>query len=216
MRRLLMVALVVLALSGLAACGSSGKKTGSPTTTTIAGVSVPGSTTLPSTSTSTSVLLPTTSLPSCQALAVPARPVSSPAPAKPVVLTKVDELGDNCVDHVVFSFRSKYPNPPGYTVSYVSPPFVNDAQGAPLPVKGNAFILVRLSPAYGYDVYGDGGAIYKGPDRITPASTRYVTEIVKRGDFEGVVSWIIGLNAKRGFSVQATGKPQTQLVVTVG
>jgi hypothetical protein len=39
---------------------------------------------------------------------------------------------------------------------------------------------------------------------------------VKAGDFEGVVTWIIGLSSKRGMSVQATGKPQTQLVVTVG
>ena len=216
MRRFGMVALAVLALSTLAACGSSDKKAGSSSSTTIAGVSVAGSTTLPSSSTtSTSVLLPTTSLPSCQTLPVPAAPVSSPAPSKPVLLTKVDELGDNCVDHVVFSFRSKYPNPPGYTVSYVSPPFVSDAEGAPLSVKGSAFILVRLSPAYGYD-FENGQPTYTGPDRITPAPTKYVTEVVKRGDSEGVVTWLIGLNAKRGFSVQATGKPQTQLVVTVG
>jgi hypothetical protein len=190
MRRWWIVGVAVLALGGLAGCGSSDKKAASTSSTTISGVTIAGSTTVPPT-TSTTVLLPTTSLPSCQALPVPTQPVASPAPAKPVLLTKVDELGDNCVDHVVFSFRSKYPNPPGYTVSYASPPFVTDAQGAPLPVKGNAFILVRLSPAYGYD-FENGQPTYTGSDRITPAPTKYVTEIVKRGDSEGVVTWLIG------------------------
>jgi hypothetical protein len=209
-----MVALALLVLSTFVACGSSDKKAGSSSTTTIPGVSVAGSTTLPSSTTSTSVLLPTTSLPSCQALPVPAQPISSVAPAQAVLLTKVDELGDNCVDHVVFSFRSKGPNPPGYTVSYASPPFSSDGSGKPLPVKGSAFISVRLSPAYGFD-FESGQSTYTGPDRITPHA-KYVTEIVKAGDFEGVVTWIIGLSSKRGMSVQATGKPQTQLVVTVG
>jgi hypothetical protein len=209
-----MVAVAVVALSALVGCGSSSKKSGSSSTTTIAGVSIVGSTTIPSSTTSTTVLLPTTSLPSCQALPEPAQPIASVAPTQAVLLTKVDELGDNCVDHVVFSFRSKGPNPPGYTVSYATPPFSSDGSGKPLPVKGDAFISVRMSPAYGFD-FENGQTTYTGPDRITPQA-KYITEIVKAGDFEGVVTWIIGLNVKRGFSVQATGKPQTQLVVTVG
>ena len=39
--------------------------------------------------------------------------------------------------------------------------------------------------------------------------------IVETGDFEGVLTWVIGLDAKRPFSVQATGTPRHQLVVTI-
>ena len=214
MRGLRMIGAAVLALTAIG-CSSSDKKAEPGSSTTVASVSVADTTTVPASTTSTTALLPTTSLPSCQALPVPAQPVVSVAPSQAVLLTKVDELGDNCVDHVVFSFRSKGPNPPGYTVSYAQPPFESDGSGKPLPVKGNAFISVRLSPAYGFD-FESGQSTYTGPERITPAHANYVTEIVEAGDFEGVVSWIIGLSSKRGMSVQATGKPQTQLVVTVG
>jgi hypothetical protein len=42
-----------------------------------------------------------------------------------------------------------------------------------------------------------------------------VKAIVETGDFEGVLTWVIGLDGKRPFSVQATGTPRHQLVVTI-
>jgi hypothetical protein len=200
-----------------AACSSGSKHTAAPTATTAAGTTGTAVTTTSAgntTTTNTEVLPTTNSLP-CQPLPPPVTPLKSPAPAQPVSLTSVTELGDSCVDHVAFGFRSSSPDPPGYELSYGTPPFTSDGSGAPVPVKGSAFIVVKVSPGYDYEL-DSGKPTYTGSKRIVPARANHVTEIVQTGDFEGVLSWVIGLDEKRPFSVQATGAPQTELVVTVG
>lgn len=217
MRRLIVFSVCVTL--ALVACGSDKKKsappasTTSPTSTT-ATSTASGATTTPSvTAPVVTDVFPTTPL-ACQAVPVPATPVKSPAPGADVFLSKVDELGDKCVDHVVFSFTSKASGPPGYTITYGSPPFTQDASGAPVTIKGSAFIVVKVQPGYGYDFVANKPT-YTGPKSITPPNTNHVTQIVETGDFEGVLTWVIGLTAKRPFTVEATGAPQTQLAVTV-
>jgi hypothetical protein len=46
-------------------------------------------------------------------------------------------------------------------------------------------------------------------------NTNHVKAIDEIGDFEGVLTWVIGMDSKRPFSVQATGTPRHQLVVTI-
>jgi len=200
---------VVLSLSS---CGGDSKN-GTPAGT----VHVNASTTVPSSSTSRSTpvtdVFPTTPLP-CQAVPVPTTPVKSPAPSGPVLLTKVERTGDACVDHVIFSFTSKTAEPPAYSITYGTPPFAQDTSGKVVAVKGSAFIVVKVAPGYGYD-FENGRPTYTGEKHITPAGANHVQEIVETGDYEGVLTWVIGLDSKRAFTVQATGRPQTQLVVTV-
>jgi hypothetical protein len=188
----------------LAACGSSSGKQAAQSTPTTVVASEPSTSTLP---------FSTTSLP-CQPVPMPNTPVSNPSPSKAVLLTAVRENTDGCVDHIVFDFSGKYPDAPGYTLTYGTPPFVQDGSGAPVPVAGNAFIVVRLSPAYGYD-FETGVQTYNGPHRIATTGANHVTEVVETGDFEAVVTWVIGLDTKRPFTVEATGAPAHQLVVTV-
>jgi len=200
--------IVVLGCSAallLGACGSgkSSASSGSSTTPSSGSAS----------STTTTVELPTTSLP-CQPVPVPKTPVKSPAAAGSVLLTAVKELGDGCVDHVIFDFAGKSTDPPGYTVTYGTPPFPADASGAPVPVAGSAFVVVRVAPGYGYD-FETGTRSYTGPKSVPVAHTNHVRAIVETGDFEGVLTWVIGLDSKRAFSVQATGTPRHQLVVTI-
>ena len=54
---------------------------------------------------------------------------------------------------------------------------------------------------------------YDGPPRITPDGTTFVREVVKTGDFEAQVTWVIGLNEKRVFTATAS---ESQLVVELG
>jgi hypothetical protein len=140
--------------------------------------------------------------------------VQSPVAGPDVYLTSVDQRADTCVDHVIFGFRNTASGPPGYSITYGSPPFVEDGSGTPVPIRGRAFIVVKVKPGYGYDFVANQPT-YTGPKRIPFARANHVTEIVETGDFEGVLTWVIGLDVKRSFSVQATGEPQTQLVVTV-
>ena len=187
----------------LGACGGSSKTTVSTEPTTVSGP----------TTTATTVELSTTSLP-CQPLPVPTTPVTSPTAAQPSLLTDVKELGDGCVDHVIFDFNGKGTDPPGYSVTYGTPPFVGDASGAPIAVAGNAFVVVKVKPGYGFD-FVTGKQTYSGPKSVPVGHTNHVRAIVETGDFEGVLTWVIGLDSKRAFSVQATGTPRHQLVVTI-
>jgi hypothetical protein len=180
----------------------------SPTTTSIS-----ASTSAPAGVTTTTPELPTTSLP-CQPIPFPSTPVKSPATTTASLLTDVKELGDNCVDHVVFDFVPKGTDLPGYTITYADGPFTSDSSGAPIAVPGNAFVKVRIQPGYGYDFVA-GKATYNGPRSVPVSSTNHVKSIVETGDFEGVLNWVIGLDAKRPFSVQATAMPRRQLVVTI-
>jgi hypothetical protein len=164
-------------------------------------------------STTTTVELSTTSLP-CQPLPIPTTPVTSPTAAQSSLLTNVQELGDGCVDHVIFDFTGKGTDPPGYSVTYGTAPFVGDASGAPIAVAGNAFVVVKVRPGYGFD-FVTGKQTYSGPKSVSVGHTNHVRAIVETGDFEGVLTWVIGLDSKRSFSVQATGTPRHQLVVTI-
>ena len=191
----------------LGACGSSEavRRRRNPSTTPSSGSVAP--------TTTTTVELSTTSLP-CQPVPVPQTPVTSPVASGAVLLTGVQELGDGCVDHVIFDFTGKGTDPPGYTLTYGTPPFAADGSGNPVAVAGSAFVVVKVSPGYGYD-FEHGNPTYKGPKSIPVTHTNHVRSIVETGDFEGVLTWVIGLDSKRAFSVQATGTPRHQLVVTI-
>ena len=191
----------------LGACGGSKPSVStSPTTNS-------STTVAPDSVTTTTVEFPTTSLP-CQPLPIPTTPVTSPIAAQPSLLTNVQELGDGCVDHVIFDFTGKGTDPPGYSVSYGTPPFVADGSGAPVAIAGNAFVVVKVKPGYGYD-FETGTPTYKGPKSVPVGHANHVRAIVETGDFEGVLTWVIGLDAKRPFTVEATGTPRHQLVVTI-
>ena len=207
----------VLALAG---CGGGKKASvpgatsttaGSPSTT-VATVAPDSSSVAPTASTTT-VELSTVPLP-CQPIPIPTTPVAGPPTTHAALLTNVTELGDHCVDHVVFDFTGAGADLPGYSVTYGSPPFVADASGAAVSVAGNAFVVVKVNPGYGYD-FETGRPTYTGPKSVPVAHANHVRAIVETGDFEGVLTWIVGLDAKRPFSVQATGTPHKQLVVTI-
>ena len=193
----------------LAACG--GSKGAVTTTTTSSGASTSVSSS--GGSTTTTVELPTTSLP-CQPIPIPTTPVTSPTTAKASLLTDVQQQGDGCVDHVIFDFTGKGTDPPGYTITYGEPPFVGDGSGSQIAVAGVAFVVVKVKPGYGFD-FETGKPTYTGPKNVPVKNLTHVKAIVETGDFEGVLTWVIGLDAKRPFSVQATGTPRHQLVVTI-
>ncbi|HVS84387.1 MAG TPA: hypothetical protein VHD91_01995, partial [Gaiellaceae bacterium] len=78
-----------------------------------------------------------------------------------------------------------------------------DASGRRLRIAGRAFLVVRFTATT-----TDGG-----PSRISGGGASHVREAVRTGAFEGVVTWAIGLDAKRPFRVRTSG---SQLVVSVG
>src|SRR4051794_35742589 len=112
-------------------------------------------------------------------------------------------------DRVVFQFRGD--GLPGYRVEYVEPPLKEDGSGDPVAVAGSAFVVVRMDPASGFDLSsGEGELVYKGPKRLPGASV--VKEVVRTGDFEAVLTWAIGLDAKVPFLVSTAASPSRLIV----
>jgi hypothetical protein len=141
-------------------------------------------------------------------------PVSSAATAGDTALLERLAVGRHeGFDRVVFQFRGD--GLPGYRIEYASPPFAEDGSGNPVSVAGNAFVVVRMEPASGFDLNtGEGVTVYRGPKRLqgSAAGAAAVKELVRTGDFEAVLTWTIGLDAKVPFLVTTASSPARLIV----
>lgn len=125
------------------------------------------------------------------------------------LLKAVRAASQSGFDRVVFEFEGALP---GYSVRYVNKPVTSDGSGEPVEVKGDSVLQVRMEPASGADLSGeDLRMTYTGPNRITP-STKTVTEVVRTGDFEAVLTWVIGVKGKPGFRVDTASGPNRLIV----
>lgn len=130
-------------------------------------------------------------------------------------LTDVNVFALDCLDRVQFAFLEAAPGP-GYNVSYepAATAKLEDGSGNPVEIDGSAFLVVRMSPAMTAEIVGEEvKPTYRGPRRITPDGARSVRALVKTGDFEAMVTWVIGLDEERPFTV--TTSP-SELVVELG
>lgn len=104
---------------------------------------------------------------------------------------------------VVFDFEDG--DVPWWSAGYTPGPFTSIGD-EPIPVAGTDFLRVVLSSTT-YDPTGaDVRITYPGPQRIT-ADTSSVTEIVLIDDFEGVSTWVIGINGTKPFAVGTLTNP---------
>jgi hypothetical protein len=101
-------------------------------------------------------------------------------------------------DRVVFDFRG--PVPYERSVRYVSS-LIADGSGARVSVAGRAFLRVRFAPAEAHDATGA-----TAPARVAYPLPNVLT-VVRAGDFEGVVSYGIGLAARQRLRLFALTNP---------
>jgi hypothetical protein len=121
------------------------------------------------------------------------------------LLERVAVASHDGYDRVVFQFRNGLP---GYQVRYVEPPLREDGSGNVVSLDGNAFVVIRMEPASGFDLsVPEGAMVYTGPRRIPGANTSAVREIVRTGDFEAVLTWAVGLDARVSFRVLTLDDP---------
>jgi hypothetical protein len=124
---------------------------------------------------------------------------SSQKPDETMYLTDVSLTSANCASSVVFDLEPTA-LVPGYRVSYepAGTAKLEDGSGNPVELAGDAFLVVKMMPAMTAKIDGDQVTkTYTGPKRL-PGSDP-ITEVVKTGDFEGVVTWVIGLDRQRPF-----------------
>jgi hypothetical protein len=140
--------------------------------------------------------------------------VVAPSTAKATALLERVAVGHHeGYDRVVFQFRDE--GLPGYRIEYVEPPLKEDGSGDPVDISGNAFVVVRMEPASGFDLNtGEGELVYKGPKRLegSSAGATVVKEVVRTGDFEAVLSWAVGLESKVPFRVTTATSPSRLIV----
>jgi hypothetical protein len=121
-------------------------------------------------------------------------------------LTSVDVAHHDGFDRVVFRFGTAGAGPPGYAVSFATGPLYRDGSGAPVTVNGSAAIVVKI-------VYATGFGTYHGPTTITPGLPA-VVQLTQTGDFEGYLTWAIGLQAQAPFTVSTLRGPD-RLVIDI-
>ncbi|HYT27052.1 MAG TPA: hypothetical protein VEP73_11275, partial [Actinomycetota bacterium] len=190
MPRVLTAAALFLAVL-LAACTGSTRAGGpapgaapSATTTAASGSSASGAGAGPSTTGATTTARTWSSAPKVRTRQV------APAPT----LVDVRLAHHDTYDRIVFEFRG---DAPGYRVEYV-PEVHEDATGDPVHLRGNAFLNVVLTPASMHDP--QGASTYPGRKVLT-AMLPTLRQARFAGDFEGQVSWGLGLDDTVGFKV---------------
>ncbi|MGH9033567.1 MAG: AMIN-like domain-containing (lipo)protein [Acidimicrobiia bacterium] len=139
-------------------------------------------------------------------------PVELAGQAEVMVLTDVRVAGHPCFDRVVFEFRD--PGDPGFQVGYVPGPIVMDGSGDPVAVQGSTFLQIRMPSASGFD-FETSTPSYTGPTEFTPSDTAQIREVVRTGDFEALLTWVVGLDEQRPFTVTTLQDP-TRVVVDIG
>ena len=140
-------------------------------------------------------------------------PVEAPATTTRAYLADIRVASHDGYDRVVFEFEDSVP---GYRVEVTRRPVTEDGSGDPVAVAGSDLVLVRMDNAQTARITGEKVTpVYKGPRRVQTKGA-IVQEVVDTGDFEGVVSWVVGLGrAPAGVKVTTLTSP-FRLVVDFG
>ena len=140
-------------------------------------------------------------------------PITSPLGAQQTMLLRDVSLAhESSVDRVVFEFENA--GAPAVDLRYVEEVRA-DGSGDLVTVDGQAFLQVRMEPAATADLSGDEvRRTYEGPDRVT-GDTEAVTEVVRTGDFEANLTWVIGLPDRLPFRLSFLPDP-ARVVVEIG
>ena len=127
------------------------------------------------------------------------------APASQPQLLRVTVGHHATFDRVVFRFSSRAP---GYNVRYIRQ-VTHDPSGNPVALAGNAFLSVTM-----HSVASAQAGKPPAPQGRQRPRFPELRALVGTGDFEGYVSFALGLKAKSGFRAFTLRNPD-RLVVDV-
>lgn len=130
-------------------------------------------------------------------------PVSKPGNSTGIgsaALVAVRAARHDGYDRITFEFRGSRP---GYSVQYV-PQVTMDGSGAPVSLLGQAFLHVVFMRAVAHD--DSGTQTYTGPKVIT-TNFSSLKQAAFAGDFEGYVSFGLGVRNQVGFRVLELDDP---------
>lgn len=109
-------------------------------------------------------------------------------------------------DRVVFEFEGGAL--PGVRVAYVDSPVRACGSGDVVPLDGDNHLEIRLAPAVGHTETGEATV----PDALAFPDSPNVTGGRRTCDFEGVVTWALGIEAPNRVRVQTLRQPARVVV----
>ena len=211
-RHVLVAGVLALALAG---CSGGSSTSSAPTTTPAPAPSTaPGAAPAPASSASPAS---TATTEPCAGFRGGTAPAQSAGRRVAGLLTDAEAGTAGCLDEVTFSFQSLGDGtPPGYVVQYEDPPFSDGDPPDTVPLDGNAFLSVTMTPAASVDVtQPDHPATYLGGLLLQYGDHHHLVEVRKFDDALGSVRWVIALDGKRPFIVDSAMNP-TRITVYIG
>jgi len=134
------------------------------------------------------------------------------------LLTDVRIGVHDCFERVTFEFKpqpGEAPGPVAWKAGYQPGPITEDGSGKTVAVKGRAYLVLRFT-ASGVDLsQANAPQTYTGPTSLEAAGATRIQQVRRTGDFEAVLTWVIGLDKQRPFKVTTQDSP-TRVVVDVG
>ena len=125
-------------------------------------------------------------------------PIGEERAGQPIVhLVDVRTGRHDGFDRVVFEFDNALP---GYQMEYVEPPITEDASDLPVDIQGNAFLQIVFYPARGVDLSGDTPRQTCCRSEITTGFAVLI-DLQDTGDFEAVLTYVMGLSEEVDFRV---------------
>jgi hypothetical protein len=127
---------------------------------------------------------------------------------EPALLRAVRTASHEQYDRVVFEFGGA--RVPGYHVEYVDRPVRQCGSGEAVPVAGDAWLRVRLTPANAHTEQGEATV----KDRSRRLGYANLKELKSLCDFEAEVEWVLGLASPTRYRVLELANP-ARLVIDV-
>ncbi|MFY0563409.1 AMIN-like domain-containing (lipo)protein [Archangium lansingense] len=126
---------------------------------------------------------------------------------KPVTLREVRTARNEGFDRLVLQFDGD--QVPGYHVEYIDKPVIKCGSGDPTELAGQGWLQVRVQPAQAHE-----GAQVTVAERKRKPALPVFQEMELTCDFEGEVTWVLGVKHPNKYRVMELKEP-TRLVVDV-
>ena len=127
---------------------------------------------------------------------------------QPPVLRAVRSAKQAGFDRLVFEFDTA--GLPAWNIEYVDKPVLDCGSGEPVKVAGDAWLQVRFT---GAQAHTEQGKSTSGPRR-RPLAQAVAKELVRICDFEGEVTWVIGVNRPNPYTPRVMTAP-SRLVIDI-
>ncbi|MGB7924162.1 MAG: hypothetical protein WCF57_13045 [Pyrinomonadaceae bacterium] len=125
----------------------------------------------------------------------------------PITLRQVRAAEQDGFDRIVFEFKDN--QVPGYRIEYVAK--ITDTAERVHKLFGKAFLRIDMNPAWAHSNETGAPSLAEREKRVNLST---IIEFKQVEDFEGVVSYALGLSRKKSFRVTEMSNP-ARLVIDI-